>query len=694
MLIKALKNDRVLFCGHISPSEAIRKYPDSNLYYLVNELADPTLKTDKGAIAVRDSNFGSAEWIFLEFDKELPEFPCEPTKIIESSPGRHHVYWRVPELSKLGLEQVKLYFKALSNHYGTDLTKPLQMMRLPGSLNHKYNPPVPVKLISENTYSYTLDQLFEGITVESPKEVKPSECHQFVDYLVNTFLLNKLNLFFPFPATNHNNHLNKTAFIIFRDWANLVGRDHLIGMMTRWANANSHLPSDEINTVLSKFRDGSRYPSRWFFEDNSEPDLEYKKSISFAYQSMLRDLATYTDAEGKEKQDPLLQATIKNWFMRRLLANVGYSPRCNYYLDSEGKEITPYKIAVALEGWLIGSAIKEERRVYGLLESNHIEPVTEYFKRLPKVSTTQAEATLRELLQGVMGLSQIDYIQARKWLVLAAKRARWGVEQQVINPYCLLLKGQQGVGKSAFFEILGGKWNFSYVQDNESTLSMMGSLTVTLDEYDRFTNKGQSEIKNMISEPTDKVRQKYARAAVSLNRLYSFGGTTNSSEILKDPTGSRRFLIVTLPQGYRQPYDIGWLKRNRDLVWASALALAADEPIEFDEVTIKLIESLKENYEATAPQEQILREWLEGEIKFVNDRPIQYFPGTAYSYSEIAGIISPNGKLTPGEKSHLIDILLKLGWTRGAGYREGRKINWMVSPASDAAAAKPVESIL
>lgn len=697
MLVKVRNGDRILFCGYKSASQAITEYRDYDIYYLVNELKDPHATNSKGAIDVSDRNFGKATWIFLEFDKELPKFDCEPSRVIQSSPGKYHVYWHVPELANLSLEVVKSYFKALSSHYGTDLTKPLQMLRLPGSYNQKYDNKPQVITISDEPFTYTLDQLFKNIPLEVvDKAVKKDKGdNPFEHWIINEYLLNKLNSDFPFPDSNRNNHLNKVSFLVINQWSALISRESLVGLLKDWASSNTTLPSGEINTTVDKFLDEARYPTKQFFEGDNKADFEHRKALSLCLKATIKALATYTNEEGKQVTDPLTSAAIKDWFMRQLLSDVGYSPRCNYFLDRSGKEIKPFKIATALEGWLIGSAIKEERRVYGYLEVNHIEPIAEYFANLRLPTKQLAEATLKELFTEVMGLSKIDYIQARKWIILAAKRGRYFLEEQVINPYCLLFMGEQGVGKSAFFEVLGGQWHYAYTESADSLLSRCRALTVSLDEYDRFSNKSQAELKVMIAEPTDTVRPKYGRSMLSLNRAYSWCGTTNSRSIIKDPTGSRRYLIVELPQKYRQPYDISYLKRNRDTIWASALALASDEPIEFDTGLISEIESIKEQYGATTHQEEILREWINNSIEGV----LPYRPNTAYSYSDVASIISP-GKLNPAEKGHLIDVLVKLGWKRGSGWRDGKKHNWMISPclSRELESIKPtsevVESVL
>lgn len=78
----------------------------------------------------------------------IPEdFPA-PTAVVESSPGRHHYYWRLssPITAKAAEALNKKLALALgADSSGWDLT---QLLRVPGTKNYKYEPPVGVRLNS------------------------------------------------------------------------------------------------------------------------------------------------------------------------------------------------------------------------------------------------------------------------------------------------------------------------------------------------------------------------------------------------------------------------------------------------------------------------------------------------------------------------------------------------------------------
>jgi putative DNA primase/helicase len=76
--------------------------------------------------------------VFVDLDgAPLPEaFHCKPHIIVESSPGRWHVYWRVKDCA---LDQFEGLQRRLLRHYGGDpkIVDTARVMRLPGFVHQK-----------------------------------------------------------------------------------------------------------------------------------------------------------------------------------------------------------------------------------------------------------------------------------------------------------------------------------------------------------------------------------------------------------------------------------------------------------------------------------------------------------------------------------------------------------------------------
>ena len=139
-----------------------------------------------------------------------------------------------------------------------------------------------------------------------------------------------------------------------------------------------------------------------------------------------------------------------------------------------------------------------------------------------------------------------------RWLLAAA--AQWTgyagpLHANAVAP--LLVSTAQGLGKSAFCRALLPPELRDYFTDHvdltasaalERKLTTMG--LISLDEFDRIGERRQPLLKNLMQLTSLNYRKAYSRHAEALPRIASFIGTSNSHELLTDPTGSRRFLCV------------------------------------------------------------------------------------------------------------------------------------------------------
>jgi hypothetical protein len=87
--------------------------------------------------------------LWCELDgAEVPNGQLKPTAVVESSPGRYHVYWRLTNaVSPEAAEQLnrRLARQVGADTSGFDLT---QLLRVPGTVNHKYPDQPVVRLLN------------------------------------------------------------------------------------------------------------------------------------------------------------------------------------------------------------------------------------------------------------------------------------------------------------------------------------------------------------------------------------------------------------------------------------------------------------------------------------------------------------------------------------------------------------------
>ena len=139
----------------------------------------------------------------------------------------------------------------------------------------------------------------------------------------------------------------------------------------------------------------------------------------------------------------------------------------------------------------------------------------------------------------------------RYWL--RALTAQWmGIERTHANTLVpVLVSSEQGLGKSTFCRSLLPDSLRAYYLDNLNLApgaspekKLVKSGLINLDEFDKVSEKRQPDLKNLLQMMSVPVYRGKRLGYVAEPRLASFIATTNSRQILSDPTGSRRFLCV------------------------------------------------------------------------------------------------------------------------------------------------------
>ena len=126
-------------------------------------------------VATRDGHGGRKEnivsipavWVDIDF-KDTPineargllrRFPFKPTFTLMSG-GGVHLYWKLKEPAGMDdIEAVEGINKRIVAALKGDATgtEAARILRVPGSMNFKYNPPRPVKVVKYNAFEYTLE---------------------------------------------------------------------------------------------------------------------------------------------------------------------------------------------------------------------------------------------------------------------------------------------------------------------------------------------------------------------------------------------------------------------------------------------------------------------------------------------------------------------------------------------------------
>ncbi len=133
---------------------------------------------------------------------------------------------------------------------------------------------------------------------------------------------------------------------------------------------------------------------------------------------------------------------------------------------------------------------------------------------------------------------------------LRAMAAQWEGREMVTGNQCapILVSRRQGLRKSTFCRLLLPPELRAYYTDKfdltshtDPTLKLYDLGLVNMDEFDRYTPHQLTRLKNLMQFGDQRLRSAYARQATDRTRLASLIGTSNRTELLHDPTGSRRF---------------------------------------------------------------------------------------------------------------------------------------------------------
>lgn len=195
----------------------------------------------------------------------------------------------------------------------------------------------------------------------------------------------------------------------------------------------------------------------------------------------------------------------------------------------------------------------------------------------------------------------------RTWLL--ATVAQWmGGNRKYGNSIAPLLISPQGYRKSTFCKNLLPpelRWGYTdcLLMENKKEVyyAMSSLLLINLDEFNKISpTVQQGFLKNVIQLSQVKTKRPYGSTMEDLPRRASFIATTNMSDILADPSGSRRFIGVELTAPIKIAHSI-----NHFQLYAQVMAaLSSGERSWFDEAETERVMQYNRRFQVRTPLEQ------------------------------------------------------------------------------------------
>lgn len=175
-------------------------------------------------------------------------------------------------------------------------------------------------------------------------------------------------------------------------------------------------------------------------------------------------------------------------------------------------------------------------------ESLHIpsyHPVTQYFTTLPQWDGTDRLHPLMQRL--TTDAVMVGYLC--RWMLALVAQAQGRTDSVYANSVApLLVSEQQGLHKSTFCRMLLPPElreyytdNFDLTAESQCERKLLDCLLINLDEFDRYSSRKQSTLKNLMQMTSLRMRKAYRNHSVTLPRIASFIGTSNTAALLTDP---------------------------------------------------------------------------------------------------------------------------------------------------------------
>lgn len=212
-----------------------------------------------------------------------------------------------------------------------------------------------------------------------------------------------------------------------------------------------------------------------------------------------------------------------------------------------------------------------------IAKANSYHPVTTYLQSCSSKAYTGSDDDLLLCLRNAFTdifdekKSELEYTFIIKSMLAAVARV---YTPGVFLKTMLVLFGGQDYGKSSFIRELAGKdfYGDSYkgTDDTNDLMTLHSTWIHEIPELDKIFGKvNLATLKANISKCGDIFREPYARATFNHKRRGVMWGTTNKKDLLQDPTGSVRYLIVRV----NRKINFHALKQYRDIIWGTIFEL-------------------------------------------------------------------------------------------------------------------------
>lgn len=255
-----------------------------------------------------------------------------------------------------------------------------------------------------------------------------------------------------------------------------------------------------------------------------------------------------------------------------------------------------------------------------------------------------------------------------KWLV-GIVHAIYGGK----NELNFILVGGKNTGKTEFFRRLLPESLINYFAESQlnrgkdDEILMCEKLIIFNDEYGGKNKMDERNEKRLMASDVFSLREPYGRANITLKRLATLCGTCNEKDVLDDPTGNRRIIIMEAAGKF--DYELyNSLDKLQIFLEAKELWKEGERPILDDEDIVTLEQTTDGEYSKVSFEQEMIEKYFLP--------PEKTNPWDFMTTSEVKLYLESNTK----EKININKLgarLRKIGYHRRA---DGSKYGYDISP--------------
>jgi len=242
---------------------------------------------------------------------------------------------------------------------------------------------------------------------------------------------------------------------------------------------------------------------------------------------------------------------------------------------------------------------------------------------------------------------------------LAGRALEGGIKADMVP---ILISGEQGLLKTSAIEALAPIpdvfVDINLASDDEKLVRLIkGKLVAEIGEMRGLWGSQIENVKSFITRRFDHWVPKYKEQAIHYPRRCVFIGTGNHHDILNDPTGTRRFLPMTVVR-----IDIDAIKRDVRQLWAEGRVLFDTHGIIWQDAQA-LGRDNNAAYTMEDPWLEVIREWLAKEDvdgKTVFDRQGAVSTATILTL----GLGHKESQANSGNGKRVGEVMRSLGYVR------------------------------